>query len=209
MKYEYDFIEIGTADFLTLIEHATDETVGLSVEPVRMYLDRLPDKPKVKKICAAIGFPNIGDITRYVTIHYLRQSVYEKFKFPEWAKGCSSVSLPHPTIVKHLKEFGVPLDEGIVVERVPYYSFHELLNLHDADSVDFIKTDTEGHDCIIMRGVIDCINTGRIPKPQKISFESNELTPDERDIFAIRRELVELGYTQTSNGWPDTVMELL
>jgi hypothetical protein len=31
---KYDFIEIGTSNFDTLIEAADDTTVGLSIEPV-------------------------------------------------------------------------------------------------------------------------------------------------------------------------------
>jgi len=47
---KYDFVEIGTSDFDTLIETATDATRGLSIEPVRYYLDRLPERAGVKKL---------------------------------------------------------------------------------------------------------------------------------------------------------------
>jgi len=33
---KYDFVEIGTSDFDTLIEQATDTTRGISIEPVRL-----------------------------------------------------------------------------------------------------------------------------------------------------------------------------
>ena len=39
MKH-YDFIEIGTSDFDTLIESSDDNVVGLSIEPIKYYLDR-------------------------------------------------------------------------------------------------------------------------------------------------------------------------
>ena len=39
----YDFIEIGTSDFDTLIENAKDTDIGLSVDPMQIYLDKLPD----------------------------------------------------------------------------------------------------------------------------------------------------------------------
>ena len=38
---DYDFIEIGTSDFQTLIEEASDEAIGLSVEPISYYLNKL------------------------------------------------------------------------------------------------------------------------------------------------------------------------
>ena len=44
----YNFIEIGTADFDTVIEHATDNIVGLTIEPIKYYIDKLPLKKNVK-----------------------------------------------------------------------------------------------------------------------------------------------------------------
>lgn len=41
-KYFYDFIEIGTYDFDTLIR--------ISIEPVKMYLDNLSNKNNIKKL---------------------------------------------------------------------------------------------------------------------------------------------------------------
>ena len=39
MKKHYDFIEVGTSDFHTLIEQADENTVGLSIEPINSYLE--------------------------------------------------------------------------------------------------------------------------------------------------------------------------
>ena len=36
----YDFIEIGTSDFDTLIETSNDNTVGISIEPIKYYINR-------------------------------------------------------------------------------------------------------------------------------------------------------------------------
>ncbi len=56
---KYDFVEIGTSDFDTLIQTATDTTRGLSIEPVRHYLDRLPSPAGVKKIWAGVSADNV------------------------------------------------------------------------------------------------------------------------------------------------------
>ena len=37
----YDFIEVGTSNFNTELEKADDTSVGLSIEPVKFYLDDL------------------------------------------------------------------------------------------------------------------------------------------------------------------------
>jgi hypothetical protein len=41
----YDFIEIGTSDFETLLQESSG--VGLSIEPLKFYLDNLPNKDNV------------------------------------------------------------------------------------------------------------------------------------------------------------------
>jgi hypothetical protein len=41
---DYDFIEIGTSNFDTLIQSADDNTKGISVDAVKYYIDVLPDK---------------------------------------------------------------------------------------------------------------------------------------------------------------------
>ena len=54
MSY-HDFVEICTSDFETLIENSSDETIGISVEPIKFYLDKLPNKKKCKKINIGIS----------------------------------------------------------------------------------------------------------------------------------------------------------
>ena len=51
---EYDFVEIGTSDFDTLIQASDGTLRGLSVEPIKFYLDNLPDKVLVTKVNCAI-----------------------------------------------------------------------------------------------------------------------------------------------------------
>lgn len=46
MNVDLDFIEIGTSDFDTLIESSNDNTHGISIDPVNIYLNKLPTKKK-------------------------------------------------------------------------------------------------------------------------------------------------------------------
>ena len=46
---KYDFIEIGTSDFDTLLETTTNK-IGISIEPLKFYLDSLPNNDKVIKV---------------------------------------------------------------------------------------------------------------------------------------------------------------
>ena len=52
---DLDFVEIGTSNFETLIQLASEDSKGLSVEGLKMYQDELPDKPGVVKVNAAIS----------------------------------------------------------------------------------------------------------------------------------------------------------
>ena len=52
---KYDFIEIGTSDYDTLIQQCGDDEIGLSIEVVKSYIDRLPEKKNVKKINCGIS----------------------------------------------------------------------------------------------------------------------------------------------------------
>jgi len=51
----FDFIELGTNDFDTLAQLALPCTRGISIDAMQFYLDRLPDKPLVRKLNYAIG----------------------------------------------------------------------------------------------------------------------------------------------------------
>ena len=63
---KYDFIEIGTSDFDTLLE-TTINKIGISIEPLKYYLDNLPNNDKVIKVNCAIedidDFDNVKKLT--------------------------------------------------------------------------------------------------------------------------------------------------
>ena len=83
MGKHYDFIEIGTSDFDTLIENADNNTIGLSIEPIKFYLDRLPDKENVTKVNVAIsessGFIDIYHIEEDKIIENKVSDYYTSF----------------------------------------------------------------------------------------------------------------------------------
>ena len=88
----YDFIEVGTSDFDTLIQDATDNCIGLCIEPIKFYLDRLPNKPNVKKINSAISFD--GKVGRD-KVYYIPLETIQKHNMPLWIRGCNSMGDYH------------------------------------------------------------------------------------------------------------------
>jgi hypothetical protein len=90
---DLDFLEIGTSNFRTLIQSATDETFVMSVEPISYYLNQLPDKKHVIKLNYAISFDNSeGE----VDIYYIPENVIDENGLPALLKGCNCLNQIHP-----------------------------------------------------------------------------------------------------------------
>ena len=65
---DLDFIEIGTSNFDTLLEKCSENEYGISVEPLKNYLDDLPEKRNVKKINCAVTH---GKMTDFIDMYYI------------------------------------------------------------------------------------------------------------------------------------------
>lgn len=192
----YDFIEIGTCIHDTLIETASNETVGLTVEPIKKYLDMLPDKPNVTKVNAAITSNRTSSI---VDLYYIPDDVINANGWPEWLKGCNSINTYHPQQLSGTRKNEVKID------KVPLLNIRELFEHYNVQRVKYLKIDTEGHDCVILNGLFDYLITQNVDKyPLKIEFESNIWTAV-ADVDAIIRRAVGKGYKLISRGH-DTVL---
>ena len=163
----YDFIEIGTSDFDTLIQGATNDTVGISVEPLKFYLDNLPNPKNVKKINCAISADNLRS---YVDVYYIPDEVIDQNQLSNGIKGCNKVGYYHyqHTQYKHL----------VVIEKnVLQIPISQLFIDNAVESVDYLKIDTEGSDCFILRHLMDYLKSRPTSNyPKKIRFECNGLT---------------------------------
>lgn len=219
---DYDFVEIGTSDFDTLIENAGKQR-GLSVEPIPYYLDKLPDRENVTKVPWAIS-----DQEGELEMWYISEENIKKYNLPNWVRGCNSLGGPHPTVLKLISHLIVEKEAGSVEvdgvgkgeeeglgsgdrekgedffekKIVLVKTFSQLADTYDIKSIGYLKIDTEGHDCTILESLIYC--GGIFPK--KICFETNSLT--ERKVYtAMMRKLVYLGYKIIYHG-DDTILEL-
>lgn len=172
----YDFIEIGTSDFETLIQTSTNE-IGLSIDAVSLYLDRLPNKEGVTKLNYAIS--NYSGETQ---VYYVYPEDIEKHNLPWYLKGCNSIGEPHPVTLRELKERN--LEYLLNVDRVKVLTWKDLVKKYHIDSVKTLKIDAEGHDIVIVN---DILEGGHNVYPETIIFESNELTPDQSRIDTINK----------------------
>lgn len=197
-KMKYDFIEIGTSNFDTLIEKATDETVGLSIEPIKYYLDSLPARAQVKKLNCAVSKNN-----QYETllVHYVPEDIINANNMPQWLKGCNSVGgyhhLHHVNNITHL----------VQIDPVPCVPIGAIFDQNDVTELDYLKIDTEGTDCDILLHFFEFIKTKPASNyPKKILFESNELSVPVQ-VELVKNKFIGLGYRVTQAGY-DTILEI-
>jgi hypothetical protein len=219
----YDFVEIGTSDFDTLVEKAEPEERGLCVEPVRYYLDRLQKRPLVQRVCAAIS----SEDAEQVSIYSISEETRRRLGLPNWVRGCNSVGSPHPTVVKLLAAIlvddgvgkfiditspqgGAECEEAWKVEYVPQISFRTLARQFNIGQVVHLKLVTEGHDCIILQDVARAIEDDTLPfrPPNKITFQTNILSSAAAQTEIIHKFTTTFGYQVTSSGGGNnTVLE--
>lgn len=167
---DVNFVEIGTSDFDTLIEkQREDDSVNFSIEPIKFYLDRLPNKKNVTKLNCAIS-----DRSGKIKVYHVPLEDIRKYKLPNWVRGCNSINKEHPTVSRILKQ--KKLEHILKCDEVDVLSINEFIDKYDIRSIKYLKIDTEGHDCIIIKSLL----AGKV-LPKKIHFESNVLTP--KDLY--------------------------
>jgi len=199
-KQIYDFIEIGTSNFDTLIENADENTYGLSVEPIKYYLDQLPDKKNVKKINKAIT-DEVSCENKKIDIYFIPESTIKFYNLDPSLRGCNSVNDYHP-FHKKLNLYNL-----VQKDQVEVISIKDLFINNNIGSLKLLKIDTEGHDVIILNGLykylVETSNTELYPN--KIIFESNDNIPSNM-VDDIINKFIKLGYILVSRSH-DTVIE--
>ena len=195
---KYDFIEIGTSNFDTLIQTAIDTATGLSIEPIKHYLDCLPNKPKVKKLNIAVSRDNTDGV---LDVYYVPEDVIVAKGLPDWLKGCNSIG------DYHLQHKNLNVTDLVVKQSVLMVPIADIFIEHDVTELYYLKIDTEGSDSEIMLHLYDYLKTEPSTKyPKKILFESNELS-DNAQIDLVKSKFAELGYKVAYAGH-DTILVL-
>ena len=184
---DYDFIEIGTSDFETEIQCAGLKR-GISIEPVKRYLDALPNPPYVTKIHGAVS-----NISGTIDVYSVSPEDIQKYNLPDWIRGCNTVNAIHPVYTGR-----VPDEVNVIKDRVPVYTFSDIVTMCHVKTCQYLKMDTEGHDVIILQSYLDCVADG-FPLIPKIQFEANAWTAQEH-VDAILEKLIGYGYTHMRDG---------
>lgn len=196
----YNFIEIGTSDFDTEIQSCSNDAVGLSVDPILFYLQRLPSKPNVMRVLAAIS--NKDGMT---DVYHVPLDTIERYGLPDWTRGCSCIGNYHPTVVGVLNQWGLDPHNIFVKTQVPVFSIKTFLNIYNVSTCDYLKIDTEGHDTVILHNYIEAVKEGITAPAKRICFESNVLSSIS-DVDTIIQSLIEIGYELVDRGG-NTIMK--
>jgi len=198
MKF-YDFIEIGTSDFDTEIQK-NDEKVGVSIEPIKYYLERLPDK----KNCIKLNM-GVSDYNGKCIVNYLSEKTIQKYNFPKWVRGCNSINSYHKTVSSLCKTKCIDIETISEKDEVDVSTLYQIMNKLCIDCVYFLKIDTEGHDIIILKKFYEEIQNNMY-LPHVILFESNILSSND-DVNEIINLFSKKGYDLIENNH-DTILKL-
>lgn len=190
---KYDFIEIGTSDFRAL---AFGELRGISVEPVPVYFNALPDRAGLIRLNVAVS-----DRSGTCIVYYCDPEVIKARALPNWLRGCNSINAAHPTA----SGYSVTFPDLVKTKEVQVISIGKLMSNHAVTEVDLLKIDTEGHDCVILKKLL---SQKEIPYIREIQFESNVLS-NEADVNEVISLGVKHGYKHRhveSRGNRDTIL---
>lgn len=195
---KYDFIEIGTSNFNTLIESATDLTRGLSIEPIQYYLDQLPNPPGVKKLTCAVSRTNQNEM---LEVYYVPENIIFERRLPDWLRGCNAVG------EYHFQHTALEIEDLVQRQLVPCLPIGTVFDQNDVSELDYLKIDTEGSDCAIMLHLAEYLKTQSSTRyPKKIMFESNELAVPAQ-VEQVKKKFINLGYHVSHAGY-DTILEI-
>lgn len=182
---DLDFIEIGTSCYNTLIQQCSDKTTGISIEPIKYYLDLLPNKENVIKVNCAVS-PTNKSSDAY--IYHIKEQVIIDNHLPLFLRGCNSLNSYH---LQH-KKLGVQhLVSKQLVKQLPIGT---ILSDYSVRKISLLKIDTEGCDCDILFNLIVYLKDKNIDYyPAVILFESNEVANQDK-VKKVIRLYKQLGY---------------
>jgi hypothetical protein len=191
---EYDYLEIGTCDW-DIMSMTKPKLKGIIVEPISCYINNIPINKNVIKYQCAISTNNREDF-----MFYIPPSIIESQNIVNCFRGMNKLS------DYHLGHTSNNLTNHVVKEKCKVLTYFTLLKELNVKYIDFLKIDTEGHDCDIINNILDelLLNTNYI-MPKYILFENNGLTSIEKRTDTICR-LHEHGYVHIFTEHDNTFM---
>ena len=161
----YDYVDIGTSNFDTSLDVATDTDNIILVEPIKRFLDELPSGDNIIKVNCAIGSKPSTDVIYCVNPEL---AVAQHFT------GCNQIGKIHPLLKQEIDSQHLQLSD-IIAEPIEIITFQQLCEQYDITWIAQLKIDTEGHEAIILKQVLQRIKTRELVVDE-IKFEYNYLS---------------------------------
>jgi len=166
---EYDYLEIGTCDWDTF-SMTKPNLKGIIVEPIDIYINNIPFNKNVIKQKCAISTKNGTDF-----MYYIPPETIERTGIVNCYRGMNKLSNYH---MGHNE-----IKDLVVKQETEVFTYKTLLTNLNVTYVDFLKIDTEGHDCDIINDILDTMTN----LPKYIYFENNGLTELQKRTDTIYR----------------------
>lgn len=183
---KYDFVEIGTCDFDTLVQNSGNQAKGICIDILKSYLDKLPNLPGVIKLDCAISDSPGKDL-----FYYVESDDVISHNLPEWTKGCGRLGNPHPFLVQELERRD--LYNLLKVMQVEKIQISTILEKYLVSQLGILKLDLGGHDVAVLKSFLDY---GKV-LPDKIIFEFIPEISDSILLSECQEKLKDLGYVLT------------
>jgi len=181
-EYSHDFI------FMTSIgDRIPDGIFGLSIDPIKDYLDHLASPKSVIKLNIAVSNKNDLAEIFYVPIEEaLKNNLYS------WAIGCASLYKPNEKLFNYLQEKN--LLHILKNKKIQVVKINDLLEFYNIKYIEYLKIDTEGEDYDILLSLLDGKEEVII---EKIQFESYYIN---KKLSKIKDSLKEKNYLELYSG---------
>ena len=228
-KCHFDFIEVGTSDWGTIAQYCAGDVSGswlageiqrrdlrqcrgLCVEPVKAYLDALPNLKNVTKVCAAMDehsssgteflhFVAAEKIDANMGRHYADLGDGYEVDVVWYAKSLSSLGQVRPDLKWMLWNADL-----LECRPCTVFNWADLCANYGVRSVEVVQLDCEGKDCAILRGILQYCSQHPEAYPRIVQFELNHLTP-QCEAAAMLEALCGCGYAVRSQSDNNVVVE--
>ena len=109
-----------------------------------------------------------------MNIHWVTPEDLIKWNLPDWVRGSNSISQPHIVVQEECDLKNINYDDVITISKIKIKSWKTLAKENNIKGVKLIKIDTEGHEHIIMKNLLEDLIERSSFRPEKIFFENNK-----------------------------------
>ena len=172
----FDFMEIGTSAFETIIGICKEYHTGISIEPIGTYQDMLPDVPNVHKLRFAVG-----TVDGYLPLYQIPKAIIDSIGYTiksdehRFLYGLGKLNSLNVGQIEIARRKGganhLHLVQRDLVPIKTIKSIYMENNIHD---IKVLKLDCEGMDASIIISTMTYFEEFQKIYPRIIAFEYND-----------------------------------